>query len=90
MNCFDKAGLFLNIKKCKFEVIRIKYLEFIVNAGAGIQMDPEKIKTITEWQPLITVKDVWSFLKFANFYQQFIKFFTEIAASLIRLINNVL
>ena len=58
LNCLDEAGLFLNIKKYEFEVIRIKYLRFIVNAGVSIQMDPEKIKAITEWQPSTTVKDV--------------------------------
>ena len=49
LDCLNKAGLFLNIKKCEFEVTRIKYLRFIVNAGVGIQMDPEKVKAITEW-----------------------------------------
>ena len=37
---------------------RIKYLEFIIKAEIDMQMDSKKIKTITEWQPLITVKDV--------------------------------
>ena len=58
LNCFNEAGLFLNIKKCKFEVIRIKYLEFIVNVRVGIQMDPEKVKVITEWQFFIMIKSV--------------------------------
>ena len=58
LNCLDKAGLFLNIKKCEFEMTRIKYLGFIVNAGIGIQMNPEKVKAITEWQLFIIVKDV--------------------------------
>ena len=69
LNCLNEAELFFNIKRCEFEVIRIKYLRFIVNARVGIQMDPEKIKAIIEWQPSITVKNVWSFLNFANFYQ---------------------
>ena len=58
LNCFNEAGLFLNIKKCEFEIIRIKYLGFIVNAGAGIQINSEKIKIITEWQFSITVKNI--------------------------------
>ena len=58
LDCFNEAGLFLNIKKCEFEVTRIKYLRFIVNTGVGIQMDPEKVKVIIEWQPLTTVKNV--------------------------------
>ena len=90
LNCFNKAGLFLNIKKCEFKVIRIKYFGFIVNAEVGIQMDPEKIKIITEWQFFTTVKNVWSFLNFVNFYQQFIKFFAEVAVPLTKLTDDVL
>ena len=89
LDCLNEAGLFFDIKKCKFEVIRIKYLKFIVNAGVGIQMDPEKIKVIIEWQPSTTVKGVWNFLGFVNFYWQFIKFFAEVAVPLIRLIDDV-
>ena len=58
LNCFNKAGLFLNIKKCEFKMIKIKYLGFIVNAGVGIQMDPEKVKAITEWQFFTTIKNI--------------------------------
>ena len=90
LNCLNKTELFLNIKKCKFKMIRIKYLEFIVNTKVSIQMNLEKIKIITEWQLFTTVKDVWNFLNFINFYWQFIKFFTEVAVSLIKLINNIL
>ena len=36
LNYFDETGLFLDIKKCKFKVTRIKYLGFIVNTGVGI------------------------------------------------------
>ena len=89
LNCFNEAGLFLNIKKCEFEVIRIKYLEFIVNAEVGIQMNLKKIKAIIEWQLSTMIKDVWSFLNFMNFYWQFIKFFAEVAVSLTKLIDNV-
>ena len=31
-------------------------------------MDPEKIRSITEWPTLTSVKEVQSFLEFANFY----------------------
>ena len=58
LDCLNKAGLFFNIKKCEFEVTRTKYLGFIVNVGVSIQMDPEKVKAITEWQPSTTVKGV--------------------------------
>ena len=58
LNCFNETGLFLNIKKCKFKMIKIKYFKFIVNVRVDIQMNSEKIKAITEWQFFITVKNV--------------------------------
>ena len=35
-------------------------------------MDPKKIKAIINWQELKNIKDIKAFIKFANFYQQFI------------------
>ena len=46
LNCLNEVELFFDIKKCEFKVIRIKYLEFIVEARISIQMDSKKIKTI--------------------------------------------
>jgi hypothetical protein len=42
------AGLFVDIKKCEFEVKETKYLGFIVEAGKGIRMDLAKIVAIKE------------------------------------------
>ena len=35
--------LVLNINKCEFEKKWVKYLRFIIKAGIGLRMDPEKI-----------------------------------------------
>jgi hypothetical protein len=43
-----KAGLPLDIKKCEFNVKSTKYLGFIIEAGEGLRMDPEKVKAIKE------------------------------------------
>ena len=63
------AGLQLDIDKCEFEVQSTKYLGFIVEAGKGIRMDPEKVKAIMAWEVPRSVKGVQSFLGFANFYR---------------------
>ncbi len=42
------AGLQCDIEKCEFEVQSTKYLGFIIEAGKGIRMDPEKVKAIQE------------------------------------------
>ena len=45
----------------------IPILEVIVGKGQ-IKMEQEKIKTVKEWKTLTKVKDVESFLGFANFH----------------------
>ena len=48
--------------------------------GKGqIQMEQEKIKAVKEWKMPTKVKDVESFLEFANFYQRFIQNFSHTA-----------
>ncbi|KJZ69880.1 hypothetical protein HIM_10735 [Hirsutella minnesotensis 3608] len=59
------AGLQIDIDKCDFEAKSVKYLGFIVEAGKGIRVDPEKVQAIQQWQRPRSVKGVRSFLGFA-------------------------
>jgi hypothetical protein len=85
LNKLEKAGLYLDIKKCKFKCKETKYLGFIIQAGKGIKMDLEKVKAIKEWETPTTIKGVRGFLGFANFYQRFIPNFSGI----VRPLNNL-
>jgi hypothetical protein len=71
------AGLQLDIKKYEFKVIEIIYLGIIISIDS-IRIDPTKIITITNWEPLSNIKDIQAFLGFANFYKQFINSFSRI------------
>jgi len=48
-------------------------------------MENNKVKAVTEWKTPTKIKEVEIFLRFANFYQQFIKDFSHIAKSLNKL-----
>jgi hypothetical protein len=41
-----EAGLQIDIDKCEFKTESIKYLGFIIEAGKGIRMDPEKVEAV--------------------------------------------
>lgn len=83
----DKAGLYLDIKKCAFFVKQVKYLGLIITTE-GIQMDPEKIKCILEWKAPECLRDVQAFLGFANFYRRFILNYSGLARPLSALTNQ--
>jgi hypothetical protein len=76
--------LHLKPEKCTFNVDEIKYLGMIIKPGS-IAMDPAKLKGISEWKTPTKVKEVRSFLGFANFYRQFIANYSTIARPLIDL-----
>ena len=48
-------------------------------------MENDKVKAVKEWKISTNIKEVESFLKFANFYRYFIKNFSHIAKSLNKL-----
>ncbi len=75
------AGLQVDIKKSEFKVTRTKYLGFIIST-TGIEVDPDKVEVMRNWQPPKTVKGVQSFLGFCNFYRRFVGEYGRIARPL--------
>ena len=51
---------------------QVDYLSFILSKNR-IAMDPVKLKGIEQWTTPTTIKQVWSFLGFGNYYRKFIK-----------------
>ncbi|CAI6339108.1 unnamed protein product [Periconia digitata] len=82
-----KANLFLDIDKCQFSVKKVKYLGMIISTD-GISMDPAKVSAILEWEQPRCVRDIQSFIGFANFYRRFITGFSHIVRPLIEIIKN--
>ncbi len=83
----QEANLQINIIKYKFHVTQVLYLELIIIIEK-IKMNSFKINIIVNWLILINVKDVQSFLNFANFYKRFIYDYSKIVISLIHLIRK--
>ena len=63
----EKHNLCFKRSKCNFNMEEIPILGVIVGKGQ-IKMEQEKIKAVKEWKTPTKVKDMESFLGFANFY----------------------
>ena len=79
--------LFVNLKKCQFDIKKIEFLKFIVFIDE-IRMNLKRMRTINEWFKLKIYKKVQVFLNFINFYKRFIYRYFVIAASLIDLLKG--
>jgi len=73
--------LYAKLSKCAFDTDTVRFLGFEINTK-GIHMESERIQTINEWPLPASVKDVQTFLGFANFYRRFIRDFARICAPL--------
>ena len=62
-----EADLQADIIKCTFHIKEIPYLELII-ITEGVKMNSAKVSTLVKWLTLMNIKDVQSFLGFANFY----------------------
>jgi hypothetical protein len=72
-----KAGLYVSLAKSKFHVVEVKYLGYHI-PSEGISMFQKKVSTIQDWSSPKAVKDIQSFLGFANSYGRFIEWFSRI------------
>jgi len=77
LNRLREADLQMNIRKCKFNVEEIIFLEVIVSEQS-LRMNSVKVKVIINWTTLINLKEIQSFVRFVNFYRRFIKNFSKL------------
>jgi len=77
-------GLFTKPEKCEFHSDLVEYLGYRLSPD-GLTMSPDKIQTISDWPEPRKVKDIQSFLGFANFYRWFIFNYSDIVVPLTRL-----
>jgi len=77
----EKHNLCFKQSKYDFNMKEILILGVIVGKGQ-VKMEQEKIKAVKEWKTPTKVKDVESFLSFANFYRRFIQNFSHMVKPL--------
>ena len=70
-------SLAAEIDKCSFHVQEVDFLGYILSPE-GVKMANDSIRTILDWEPPKSVKDVQVFMGFANFYRCFIYDFSGI------------
>ncbi|SPC61388.1 related to pol protein [Ustilago sp. UG-2017b] len=78
--------LFAKLSKCEFHTKTVEFLGYIIKP-TGIEMDPEKVRTVKEWPMPESIHDIQRFLGFANFYRRFIAHFARIAKPLTSLVK---
>ena len=76
-----KIGLYAKAEKCEFYSESVEYLGYILSLSS-LTMSNDKIKIIQNWLESKKVKNIQSFLGFANFYHQFIFNYLDIVISL--------
>jgi len=80
----QKAELYTKAEKCEFHLDSVKYLGYVLSLS-GLTMSDAKVKTIQKWPEPKKVKDIQSFLGFANFYRRFIFNYSDIVIPLTHL-----
>ena len=80
----QKHGLYAKAEKCEFHTNTTEYLGFLLSP-TGLTMSPEKVKSVLEWPEPCKIKDIQSFLGFANFYRHFIYNYSDIVIPMTRL-----
>ena len=79
--------LFVQKEKCIFYKELIEFLGFIIGRQF-IQIDPKKVELVASWLTLSRLKHLQAFLRFVNFYRQFIKNYSQQALRMTKLLKK--
>ena len=77
----EKHNFWFKQSKCDFNMEEILILGVVIKRGQ-VQIETNKVKGVKEWKTPTKIKEVESFLGFANFYKQFIKNFSHMVKPL--------
>jgi len=84
---FSKHNITINASKSHFFQSQVLFLGHIISKD-GIKMDPDKIKTVQNFQPPQNRKQIQAFLGFINFYRKYIRDLSEMTSKLSDLLKK--
>jgi hypothetical protein len=79
--------LYAKFSKCEFWLTKVAFLGHVISAG-GVSVDLSKVKDVLNWMPPTTASEIWSFLGLAGYYRRFIKDFSKIAKTMMKLLEK--
>ena len=79
-----KSGLTLNVKKCSFAKLEVKFIGHVIGSGRH-RPDEHKLVTITDLSRPITKRDVRRVLGFFSYFRAYIPY----AADLTHVLSNL-
>ena len=84
---FRQFNLFVKLVKCRFMIISMKFLNYIVN-NHEMSMNFNRVKAIKIWSILTSLRQLQIFLNFVNFYRRFVVKYVNISRSLSKLLKS--
>jgi len=82
-----KHQLYAKFSKCEFWLQRVSFLGHVLTAE-GVEVDPEKVKAVSEWKQPTSASEIRSFLGLAGYYRRFIEGFSKIARPMTELLRK--
>ena len=79
--------LYAKLSKCFFMIQMIEFLEYIISNHDDF-MNLRRMKIIQTWFEFRTLRELQIFLKFANFYRRFVRFYVKITRILTELFKK--
>jgi hypothetical protein len=73
--------------KCEFWLEKISFLGHILTVE-GVEVDLEKVETVSNWQQPTNVSEIRSFLALAGYYRRFIEGLSKIARPMTELLKK--